>query len=157
MPRSSRKRSSTTTTPTITEKAPATKSKSDQKRGQKRGAGDLIGGTVGLELAGDHEQARPLAKKGKPSHTHSEQTEYATDPTVPRPVGTGSRGQTTKSTAAGAESKVDDVRSGVAKRRIVASGDVGTDTEGNPETPCRPAKKVKTRGIQHIGMFTHHI
>lgn len=153
MPRGSKKSPNTTTT-TIIEKAPVTKSKSDPKRGQKRGAGDLVGDIVGLELASDNEQARPLAKKGKPSLKHSER---ATDTTVPRPVGAGSQRQTTKSTATGAESKVDDVRSGVAKRRIVASGDVGTDTEDNPETPCRPAKKVKTQGIKRTGMFTHHI
>ena len=144
MPHSSRKRSSTTTMPTITEKAPATKLKSNQKHGQKRGAGDLISGMVELELASNNEQAHPLAKKEQPSHTHSEQTEHATNPTVLCLVGTGSRGQTTKSTVAGAESKVNDIRSGVAKHQIVASSDIGTDTKGNPEMPCCPAKKVKT-------------
>lgn len=154
MPRSSKKSPNTTTRPTTTEKAPVTKSKADQKRGQKRGAGDLISDVVGLGLGGDNEQACPPAKKGKPSTKHSE---HATDRTVPRPVGMGSRGQTTKNTATGVESKVDGVRSGVAKRQIVANSDVGTDTDRNPKTPCRPAKKVKTQGIQRTGMFTHHM
>ena len=141
MPRSSKKSPNTTTRPTTTEKAPVTKSKADQKHGQKRGAGDLVSDVVGLGLGGDNEQACPPAKKGKPSPKHSE---HATDCTISCPVGMGSRGQTIKNTVTGVESKVDNVHSSVAKCQIVTNSDVGTDTDHNPKMPCRPAKKVKT-------------
>jgi hypothetical protein len=116
MPHSSKKSPNMTIRPTMTEKAPITKSKSDQKHGQKQGAGDLVSDVVGLKLPSDNEQAYPPAKKGKPALKHSE---HATNHTVPCLVGTGSRGPTTKSTMTGAESKVNDVgslHSGVAKR-----------------------------------------
>ena len=138
-------------------KAPGTTSNSDQKRGQKRGAGDLFSDVAGLEPTGDREQAPPV-KRGKPFLKPNEQ---ATGHSVPRSAGKGIQGQTKRGTAAEVESQVrggDNARSGVAKRQTVASNDVDTDTDGNlpVETPCRPAKKVKTQGIQCTGMFTHN-
>lgn len=158
MPRQSKNGPNTTTgtAPATTVKAPGTTSNSHQKRGQKRGAGDLFDDVVGLEPTGNREQAPPV-KKGKPSQPNGQASGHS----VPRSAGKGIQGQTKRSTTAEAEADGqvrdgDNVRSGMAKRRTVASNDVVTDTDGNLETPRRPAKKVKTHGIQRTGMSSHN-
>ena len=146
----------TGTTPTTTVKARGTTSNSHQGHGQKRRAGDLFNDVVGVEPTGNREQAL-LVKKGKPSQPNGQASGHS----VPCSAGKGIQGQTKRSTAAEDEAKGqvrdgDNVRSGVAKRRTVASNDVDTDADSNLETPRRPAKKVKTHGIQHTGMFSHN-
>ena len=68
-PHYSKKGDNTTTTPAPTSKASGTMSISDQRRGQKWGAGDLFGDVAGLEptASGNNEQASLRAKKGKSS------------------------------------------------------------------------------------------
>ena len=104
VPRQSRNSPNKITTPTMTTKAPGTMASSDQKRGQKRGAGDLSGDMVGLDPTRNNKQVRPPTKKGRPSLKPNEQA-----------------------------------------------------TGHDLETPRRPAKKAKKKGIKHTGMFTHNI
>ena len=137
-------------------KASGTTSNPNQKRGQKRGAGDVLSDVVGLEPT-LNEQARPPAKRGKPSLTLDQQ---ATGHPDLRSVGKGSQGQTAGSTVTEAEGEVrggGDVHSGVAKRRTIDNNDANIGTDSSLETPRRPVKKMKMRGVPRTSKFIHNV
>jgi hypothetical protein len=153
----SKKGSNTTTTPATTVKASSTMSNSNQKCSQKWGASDLVSDLTELESTSDDEKEGMPAKKRKTSLKPNKQV---TSRPAPCPIEKGSGGRTTKTNVTEVEDEVrggDNVYSGVAKRRTIASNDVDTNTDSNLETPCHPVKKVKTRGIRHTGMLTHNI
>jgi hypothetical protein len=142
VPRHSKNGPDTTTTPGTTSKVSSKKSKKRKSGALSSDAGDA----VGPEPAGDDKQTGPPTKKGKGSPKSQKQ---ATSRPVSRPKGKGSRAKATVIATETRSEVSDEDDIAVAIRPNVANDDIEPDS--NPETPRRPAKKVKPQGLRRTG------